>query len=124
MTIRYKTGFAVMLLVCGALGLVTSLLVGRFVPLFIGSMLLIVGIGSLVRPLAKLSETELTMLAMFGPVQRQYPTEQLSLKDGRIYAGDKKVPLPPGLANSADWHALTHWIQSRSGSSRELGSLS
>ena len=113
MKIRYKTGLAVFILVCGSFVLATSLLTGPGISTVTGSFALLVGIGYLVRPLAELTETELTVFALIGPVKRQYPTAQLRMKDGRIYAGDKKVSLPAWTVNGEDWRALTERIQAR-----------
>jgi hypothetical protein len=113
MKIRYKTGLAVGIIVCAAFILGTSMLTGPSVNTFTGVIALIVGVGYLVRPLAELSETELTIFALFGPLKRQYPIGGLRVVDGRIYSGEKKVPLPAWTTNGDDWRALTQRVQSR-----------
>jgi len=113
MKIRYNTGLAVFILICGTFVLATSLLTGPGISTVTGSFALLVGIGYLVRPLAELTDTELTVFALIGPVKRQYPAAQLRLKDGRIYAGEKKVSLPAWTVKREDWRALTERIESR-----------
>jgi hypothetical protein len=111
--IRYKTGLAVFILVCGSVVLATTFLTGLSISTFSGVLALLVGIGYLVRPLAELTETQLILFALVGPVKRQYPTAQLRLQDGRIYAGEKKVPLPAWTVNGEDWGALMQRIRAR-----------
>jgi hypothetical protein len=113
MKIRYKTGLAVGIIVCAAFVLGTSVLTGPSVSAFTGVIALIVGVGYLIRPLAELSETELTIFALFGPLKRQYPVAGLRVVDGRIYSGEKKVPLPAWTTNGDDWRALMQRVQSR-----------
>jgi hypothetical protein len=117
MKIRYKTGLAVLILVLGAFISGTALLTDQKVNLFPGSMALIVGIGYLVRPLAELTETELTVFALFGPLKRRYVASQLRLVNGRIYEGEKKVSLPAWTVHGGDWRALVQRIDERGGPS-------
>ena len=113
--IRYKTGLAVGMIVCAAFILATTVLTGPSVSTFTGVIALIVGIGYLVRPLAELTATELTVFALFGPAKKQFPAAGLRVVDGRIYSGDKKVPLPAWTTNGADWRALMQRLQGRDG---------
>ena len=113
MKIRYKTGLAVFILVCGSFVLATTFLTGPSVSTLTGALALIVGVGYLVRPLAELSETQLTVFALFGPLKRQYPAAELRLVNGRIYSGEKKVSLPAWTVHSDDWRALLQQIESR-----------
>ena len=113
MKIGYKTGLAVTILVLGTFILGTALLTGQSINLFTGSLALIIGIGYLVRPLAELTETELTVFALFGPLKRRYAAPQLHLVNGRIYEGDKKVSLPAWTVHSDDWRVLLQKIESR-----------
>jgi hypothetical protein len=113
MKIRYKTGLAVFILVCGSFVLATTFLTGPSISTISGVLALIVGISYLVRPLAELTETELTVFALFGPIKRQYPAAQLRMMDGRIYSGEKKVSLPAWTVHTDDWRALTQKIESR-----------
>ena len=113
MRIRYKTGLAVGIIVCAAFILGTSVLTGPSISTFTGVIAMIAGIGYLVRPLAELTESELTVFALFGPLKRQFPVAGLRVVDGRIYSGDKKVPVPAWTTNSDDWRALMQRVQSR-----------
>jgi hypothetical protein len=113
MKIRYKTGLGVFILVCASFILLTTFLTGPSVSTFTGAMTLAIGVGYLVRPLAELTDTELTIFALYGPLKKQYPTAQLRLVDGRLYSGDKKVRLAAWVTNSDDWKALMEKVQSR-----------
>jgi len=113
MKIRYKTGLAVSILVCAAFILGTSLLTGPSISTFTGVLALIAGVGYLVRPLAELTETELTVFALFGPLKKHFPLAGLRLIDGRIYSGDKKVPLPSWVTNGDDFRAVVQRVQAR-----------
>ncbi len=113
MKIRYSTGFAAFLLVAAALVLATSVLTGASVNTFTGVILLLVGIGYIVRPLGELTATDLTLFALIGPVKRQYPITQLRVVDSKIYSGDKKVRIPVWATNSADWRTLLERLQAK-----------
>jgi hypothetical protein len=115
MKIRYKTGLGVFILVCASFILLTTFLTGPSVSTFTGAMTLAIGIGYLVRPLAELTDTELTIFALFGPLKKQYPAADLRFVDGRLYAGDKKVRLAAWVTNTDDWNALMQKVQSRGG---------
>jgi hypothetical protein len=115
MKIRYRTGLGVFILVCGAFCVFTTFLTGPSVSTFTGALMLAIGIGYLVRPLAELTETELTVFALIGPVKKQFPVAQLRLVDGRLYNGDKKVRLAAWVINTDDWKALVEKVQSRGG---------
>lgn len=115
MKIRYSTGFAVFILVGAALVLSTSVITGASVNTFTGVILLVVGIGYIVRPLGELTATELTLFALIGPVKKQYPIAGLRVADGKIYSGDKKVRIPVWATNRADWRAVLERLQGRGG---------
>lgn len=111
MKIRYSTGFAVFILVAAALILGTSVLTGATVNLFTGTILLVIGISYMVRPLGELTAGGLTVFALFGPVKKQYPIGLLRVVDGKLYSGDKKVRIPVWCANSADWRTVLERLQ-------------
>jgi len=113
MKIRYSTGFAVFILIAAALVLATSVITGASVNTFTGVILLAVGIGYLVRPMAELTATELTLMALIGPVKKHYPLLQLRVVDGKIYSGEKKVRIPVWATNSADWRALLERLRAK-----------
>jgi len=114
MKIRYRTGLAVFILVAGAFVLLTSFITGPSVSTFTGTLCLVIGLGYLFRPLAELTETELTIFAMFGPLKKQFPVAQLRVVDGKIYNGEKKVRIAGWVTNTQDWRALLERLQ-RSG---------
>jgi hypothetical protein len=112
MKIRYNIGLAVTMLVLSVFLLGTTLLIGRLtVSTFTGVLVFAIAIGYLYRPIAELTETELTVLALIGPVKRRYPTAQLRFRDGRLYSGDKKVRLPAWTCNGDDWRALQQRVK-------------
>lgn len=113
MKIRYKTGLPIGIIVCAVFILGTSALTGPSVNTLTGVIVLIAGIAYLIRPLAELSETELTVLALLGPLKRRYPVGELRVVDGRIYSGDKKVPLPAWTTNGDDYRTVVERVSSR-----------
>ncbi|HXU06410.1 MAG TPA: hypothetical protein VN903_35885 [Polyangia bacterium] len=114
MKIRYSTGLAVLMLVGATFVLGTSYITGLSLNTLTGVLILIVGIGYLTRPLAELTDSELTLFALFGPVKKQYPVASLRLVEGKIYSGEKRVRLPAWCTNSEDWRALMQRLQARS----------
>jgi hypothetical protein len=113
MKIRYSTGFAVFILVAAAFVLGTSFVTGVSINTFTGALLVAVGIGYLTRPLGELTDRELTILPLFGPMKRTYPVAGLRLVDGKIYSGEKRVRFPAWCTNSEDWGALTERLRGR-----------
>jgi len=113
MKIRYSMGYALAILIASAFVLGTSLLTGVSINTLTGVLLLAISIGFMVRPMAELTETELTLFALVGPVKKHYPAAQLRLVDGRLYSGDKKVRLPVWAANRDDWRAVLQKLQAR-----------
>jgi hypothetical protein len=111
--IRYKTGLAVAMIVSAVFIIGTSVLTGPSLSIISGVIVMIVGAAYLVRPLAELTETELTVFALFGPLKKQFPVAGLRVVDGRIYSGEKKVPLPAWTTNGEDFHAVLARVQSR-----------
>jgi hypothetical protein len=113
MKIRYSIGLALVMLIGAAFVLGTSLLTGPSVNTVTGVLILGAAIGFMVRPMAELTETELTLFALVGPVKKRYPADQLRLIDGRLYSGDKKVRLAVWAANKDDWRALLQRLHGR-----------
>jgi len=113
MKIRYSTGFAVFILVAAAFVLGTSFITGASINTFTGALLAAVGIGYLTRPLAELTDRELTILPLIGPMKRVYPVAGLRLVDGKIFNGQKRVRFPAWCTNSEDWRALTDRLRDR-----------
>src|SRR5215470_2254932 len=113
MKIRYKTGLPIVILVCSCFILGTSVLTGLSVNTVTGAIAMIVGIGYLVRPLGELTDTELTLFALFGPLKRHYPLAQLRVVDGRIYSGEKKVPVAAWVTNGDDYQAVLQRLKAR-----------
>ena len=112
MKIRYSIGFALVMLICSAF--VRDLAAHRSVDQHVtGVLILGAAIGFMVRPMAELTETELTLFALVGPIKKRYPADQLRLVDGRLYSGDKKVRLAVWAANKDDWRALLQRLQGR-----------
>jgi hypothetical protein len=113
MKIRYSTGFALAILICSAFVIGTSLLTGVSINTFTGVLMLAVSIGFMVRPMAELTERELTLFALVGPVKKRYPADQLRVVDGRLYSGDKKVGLAVWAINRDDWRTLQERLSPR-----------
>lgn len=76
----------------------------------VGPVVILMGIGYLVRPYFLLEEGRLTVPALIGPFRRRYTFdsgEKLVHENGRLYLceGDLREPLPVRrlLANRDDW---------------------
>jgi hypothetical protein len=115
MKIRYKSGLAIAMILCAVFIIGTSVLTGPSVSIVSGVLVMIVGVAYLARPLAELTETELTVFALFGPLKKQFPVVGLRVVDGRIYSGEKKVPLPAWTTNGDDFRAVLQRVQARPG---------
>lgn len=111
MKIGYNLGLGITMLVVSVFLLGTTLLTGPSVSTFTGVILFLVAIGYLYRPIAELTETELTVLALIGPIKRRYPTAELRFRDGKLFSGDKKVALPAWTCNGDDWRALQQRVK-------------
>jgi hypothetical protein len=113
MRIRYNTALGIFILICAAFILGTTLLIGVSLNTLSGVLFVIIGIGYMTRPLAELTDRELTVFALFGPMKKHYPIEALRVVDGRLYAGTKKVGLVAWTANGDDLRAVVQRVQSR-----------
>ena len=72
------------------------------------------GIRLLARPLGELTDTELTMRALFGGRDSRYPADQLRVVERGLYCGDKAI-LARWSTNRDDWRALVERVQARGG---------
>jgi hypothetical protein len=113
MKIRYKIGLSIGIIACAVFIFGTSVLIGLSVNTVTGGIVLIAGIAYLVRPLAELSETELTVFALVGPLKRRYPVAELRVVNGRICSADKKVPLPAWSTNGDDYRTVIQRVNAR-----------
>jgi hypothetical protein len=112
MKIRYNVALAIVMLVFGVFILGTSLLLGTVSPnTIVGVMVLAIAFAYLFRPAGELTERELTLFALVGPLKKQYPAAQLRFVDGKLYCGDQKVRVAAWVVNSADWRALQERVQ-------------
>ena len=72
------------------------------------------GIGLVVRPAGELTDTELTVRALFGQRHSRYPADQLRVVERALYCGDKAI-LGRWATNRDDWRALVQRVQARGG---------
>ena len=128
--IRYSRAPAILILVCVAVTLVMAcikIVLGRWSvrdlwwsvsDLSLDVLIVVVfctfGIRLLVRPLGELTDTELTMRALFGRRHSRYPADQLRVVERRLYCGDKVI-LGRWVTNRDDWRALVERVQARGG---------
>ena len=121
--IRYSRAPAILILVCVAGSLVMpciKIVLGRWsVPdlslnVLTTGFLLAFGIRLLVRPLGELTDTELTLRAVFGRRHSRYPDDQLRVVERTLYCGDKGI-LARWVTNRDDWRALVERVQARGG---------
>ena len=121
--IRYSRAPAVLILVCGAVIVFmarTKFVLGRWsIPDLCLDLVELVIVGSfgirlLVRPLGELTDTELTVRAVFGRRHSRYPADQLRVVERTLYCGDKAI-LGRWSTNRDDWRALVERVQARGG---------
>jgi hypothetical protein len=122
MTIHYKKSLAYIFIAMGALNLLLGLNLLRVgVPhfsIFIGIVILMLGIGYLTKPYATVSDRELIVPAMFGPIKRTYEYESLDrvrIENSKILiqthaGGWQPVAIAKFLVRNEDWQALNDFI--------------
>ncbi|TDV42735.1 hypothetical protein [Actinophytocola oryzae] len=112
MKVRYNPAVGTVMIVLGAvcvfLGLWLAML-GEFNPgIVVGLVPMVLGILYFVRPYFLVSPGSVALVAVFGPVRREFPYETLEFTGGKVFAvrGDgtrKRVPVARWMANSGDW---------------------
>jgi hypothetical protein len=123
MTIRYKKGLAYLFIAMGGLNLLLGLNLLRFgIPhfsIFIGIIILVLGIGYLTKPYATVTDREFIFLAMIGPIKRTLAFDSLDrvrIENNKISIqtdrGWQPVPIAKFLVHSEDWKALKEFISS------------
>ena len=121
--IRYSRAPAILFLVGGAVIVFmacTKFVLGRWsIPDLCLDLVELVIVGSfaislLVRPLGELTDTELTVRAVFGRRHSRYPADQLRVVERRLCCGDKAI-LGRWATNRDDWRALVERVQARGG---------
>jgi hypothetical protein len=121
--IRYSRAPAILFLVGGAVIVFmacTKFVLGRWsIPDLCLDLVELVIVGSfaislLVRPLGELTDTELTVRAVFGRRDSRYPADQLRVVKRGLYCGDKAI-LGRWATNRDDWRALVERVQARGG---------
>lgn len=116
MTVGYNKTIAVVILVLGAgcllLGIAAagySSGVGRIGPIFAGAACIMNGLLMLSRPMFSLEADRVVLHALLGPLKRNYPfasKRDLTIRNNRLYVGDKKLPVGKGRCDAGDWEKL------------------
>lgn len=114
MKIRYNPVLGVTMIVlgvvCEVLGL-WLLALGETDPtLFVGVIVVLLGLPYLLRPYFLVHHTTVEVLTLLGPARRRYEYERLELVDNKLFAisGDHRVRVPvvKAMARSSDWGRL------------------
>ena len=124
MTVRYKKGWAYLFIAMGVLNLVLGgLLLLNGVPhfsVFIGVIILIIGVGYLTKPYVTVTDRGFVFKALIGPIERTFEFDSLDrvrVENNKILiqnnGGWKRVPISKFLAHNNDWQALNELIVSK-----------
>jgi hypothetical protein len=123
--VRYKRGWAYLFIAMGALNLVLGvwllLLIGKpHFSIFIGILILAIGIGYLTKPYVTVTERGFVFKAMIGPIERTTEFDSLDrvrVENNKILiqnnGGWKSVPISKLFAHNDDWQALIELITSK-----------
>jgi hypothetical protein len=128
-TVRYKKGLAYLFIAMGTinlfLGVWLLLLIGKpHFSIFIGILVLAIGIGYLTKPLVTVTDRGFVFKALIGPIERTFEFESLDrvrVENNKIFVqsndgnsgGWKRVPINKMLVRSNDWRALNELIASK-----------
>jgi hypothetical protein len=123
--VRYKKSLAYLFIAMGALNLflgVWLLLLTRKpnFNIFIGILILAIGIGYLTKPYVTVTERGFVFKAMIGPIERTTEFDSLDhvrVENNKILiqnnGGWKRVPISKLFASNDDWQALIKLITSK-----------
>ncbi len=105
---------------CSLFILGVSLYTGPNISTFTGIILLIVGIMYLVNPAFVYDDEELELKNLYGMTMRRYSfdTDQMEVRDGRIYANGKKIRVAGWVLVPSEYKDLLDHIQSNSNSAQ------
>lgn len=125
MIVRYKRVWAYLFIAMGALNLFLGvwvlLLTGKpHFSIFIGILILAIGIGYLTKPYVTVTDRGFVFKAMIGPIERTFEFDSLDrvrVENNKILiqnnGGWKRVPINKFLAHNDDWQSLNELIFSR-----------
>ncbi|MEZ4469590.1 MAG: hypothetical protein R3F60_02075 [bacterium] len=117
MRVGYSRPLAVSFIALGALVLGLNLITARrgadLIRLVPGIVCGIVGVGYLAKPYFYLEGGAIVVPAVLGPLKKTYPFKpgELSVRDGAIWLGEKKLGMRRWLADKAAWDDLARQIQ-------------
>ncbi len=116
MRVGYNKTIAGLILVLGAgcllLGLAaasTSSGVGRIGPIFAGAACLLNGLLMMSRPMFSLESDRVVLYALLGPLKREYrfaSRRDVTIRNNRLYVGEKKLAVGKGRCDAGDWQKL------------------
>ena len=118
MSVGYNKVIAWVLLgvgiVCGLLGVFVLSIsphpgIGQYGPVLTGGICLLNGWLMLSRPLFTLEADRIVVHALIGPVKREFPfssKRDIRVDGGKLYVGDRKLPVSRGRSNAQDWDKL------------------
>jgi hypothetical protein len=117
MKIRYKQFWGIVLIALGAINaifVVMLLTTGRFsITAITAAIVILVGVGFLTQSYLTVTENQIILHALLGPLKRVYPyksNEDVKIERHALFVrkenGWEKVPLARYLVNNDDWAAL------------------
>lgn len=98
-------------IVCSVLGMMSVSIAPRptfasYAPLLSGGVCILIGIMMRTRPLFELGPDRIVVLALLGPMRREYPfasPREVRIVGDRVMVGAKKLPLKRGRCDAQDW---------------------
>ena len=95
-----------MIILCASFILCVALLVGPPIQLLTGGILLLLGFAYLNYNPLEITPTEVELKNPLGMTIKRYPYNQLRIKNGRLYADEKKVRMPMYMLKKEDLDKL------------------
>lgn len=110
--VRYAVGWGVFMLVAGIFILLTAVMLGVGLQIFMGFLFSLMGILYLSSPAVVVTTHEVELKNLFGMTMRRHPfsPEQVTFEGKRIFVGGQKIKLAYGMFRPSDLEAVQKFI--------------
>lgn len=114
--VKYNKTFGIFLIVTSTFIIGVSFLTGLSLNTITGGILLLMGILYLNAPAIEYTENELMLKNLYGRTLKTYSfnTDKITVKDGTMYANDRKIRIGSMMLNKAELSKLHDFISEKS----------
>ena len=101
------------MLFAGAMLIITALILGPTLNTIFGVVIFIFALGYLINPALVYNEHELKVKNIWGKTTKTYPFDDITLLEGELHAGGKRLKLYRTIMDQSEFQALIDHICDR-----------